>query len=391
MEATTNGLGERIDTGGQYFCVDMQEVAKLVRDHGMTLIEGLHRGAFRVEPKIDHAAGFYEGLMAIRDRANELDFDDPAIADLSVRAWTDMQPDSSEAKHAYLGAMEGLWCQPTEMLPFWYLISNNQRITNEVPELQYFLRETMQGLAEKLAAGLGDAVRLGEAVTGVEHGGGAITVRTTAGRYEARHVVLALPPTIAARVAFDPPLPAEVERALSAWRSGKVIKALLRYERPFWRDGGFSGSTFFLDPLGLYVCDASDDDDNPALVAFAGGSLAAKWHEAGREAAEDFIVGKIAGALGAQALQPRDVTLRDWTNDRWSGGGYSDTIVDFGAKDAEDALRAGLPGVSFASSELSSSYPGYIEGAVVAGRAAAGRVMVEMRAANADPEKVLRS
>jgi monoamine oxidase len=379
VEATVNGLGERIDTGGQYFCVDMPEVAKLVRDHGMTVVEGLHHGASRVEPKIDQTDGFYEGLMAIRDRANGLDFNDPAIAGLSVRAWTDLQPDSSEARRAYLGAMEGLWCQPPDTLPFWYLVSNDQRITNEVPELQYFLRETMQGLAEKLAAKLGDRVRLGEAVAGVEHDGQTVVVRTAAERLHAGHVVLALPPTMAARIAFDPPLPARTGHALSAWSSGKVIKALLRYERPFWRDGGFSGSIFFLNPLGLYVCDASHDDDHPALVAFAGGALAAQCHEAGPEAAKDLMLGKMADAIGTQALNPLDFTLRDWTDDRWSGGGYSDTIVEFGAKDAEDVLCAGLPGITFASSELSPSYPGYIEGAIVAGRAAAARVVTSLR------------
>jgi monoamine oxidase len=43
-------------------------------------------------------------------------------------------------------------------------------------------------------------------------------------------------------------------------------------------------------------------------------------------------------------------------------------------------LCAGLPGITFASSELSPSYPGYIEGAIVAGRAAAARVVVAMSA-----------
>ena len=33
-------------------------------------------------------------------------------------------------------------------MPLWYLIDNDRRITNEVPELQYFLRETMHSLAD---------------------------------------------------------------------------------------------------------------------------------------------------------------------------------------------------------------------------------------------------
>ena len=103
----------------------------------------------------------------------------------------------------------------------------------------------------------------------------------------------------------------------------------------------------------------------------------------GEEAAKAAIVGKIVDALGLEAAQPIDVTLRDWTEDRWSGGGYSDTIIDFAAKDAEDVLRRGLRRVAFASSELSPSFPGYIEGAIIAGRAAAERVLASFQSASA--------
>ena len=60
--------------------------------------------------------------------------------------------------------IEGLWCQAPDDMPLWYLIGNDRRITNEVPELQYFLRETIHSLAVDLATPLGDAVRLAEPV-----------------------------------------------------------------------------------------------------------------------------------------------------------------------------------------------------------------------------------
>ena len=75
------------------------------------------------------------------------------------------------------------------------------------------------------------------------------------------------------------------------------------------------------------------------------------------------------------AAAPSDMLLLDWTHDPWSGGAYSDLIVDMAATDAEEVLREGLPRLAFACSELSPSFPGYIEGAIVAGRAAATRIM----------------
>ncbi|RWF60386.1 MAG: flavin monoamine oxidase family protein, partial [Mesorhizobium sp.] len=79
-------------------------------------------------------------------------------------------------------------------------------------------------------------------------------------------------------------------------------------------------------------------------------------------------------ALGAQAADFIDFSARDWTHDRWSGGAYSDLIIDVTARDAERVILAGVPHVHFAASEVSPSFPGYVEGAIVAGRIAAARI-----------------
>ncbi len=377
VESRVNGLGERIDTGGQYLCDDMPEIMALVRAHGKTLVSGMHEGRAAVQPAGMTASGLddlYGRVLAIRERANSIDPADPAIAGLSVRAWTEAQPDAADAKAGFLSSIEGLWCRPTNRLPLWYLISNDRRITNEVSELQYFLAGTMHDLAEDLGRALGARLRLRQPVRLLRHGGHGVTAVTDQGEVHAGHAILAVPPAMAKRIAFEPALPGFLDRALAAWMPGTVIKASLRYDRPFWRDAGMNGTAFFLDPPGLYACDASRGE-RAALVAFVGGALAVEWGSRGSEGLREAILGKLAAALGPEAREPIDMTVRDWSGDRWSGGGYSDTIADPDARDAEDALRRGLPRVLFAPSELSPSFPGYIEGAIVAGRAAARRAL----------------
>ena len=77
-------------------------------------------------------------------------------------------------------------------------------------------------------------------------------------------------------------------------------------------------------------------------------------------------------------LSPYEIANRPVTNRDWIGfiedGGYGDVITNVAAADAETVLRAGLPRIQFAFSELSPSFPGYVEGAIVAGRASAERV-----------------
>ncbi|MER8369165.1 flavin monoamine oxidase family protein [Mesorhizobium sp. M1348] len=373
VEAVQNGLGERIDSGGQFLCEDMPELMALVRARRKTLVETHVAGEFVTQPRMSEAqAGrTYGTAMRIRERMNAIAPNDPAIAGLTVAAWLDRQADPDDAKAAFRSMIEGLWCLAMERLPLWYLIDNDRRVTNEVSELQYFVRETMHSLADDLARDLGDRLRLNTAVEAIEDGPGGVRVVSPAGAIEARAVLVAVPPMMASRVDFVPPLPAVLKRALGVWQSGAVIKMLVRYPKAFWRDRGLSGMVMWRDPHGLFACDASRDEDHAALVVFIGGPLAQRWRDLDDAALRAKVTSKLEEALGIEAAGIIDLSYRDWTGDRWSGGGYSDLIVDATATDAERIIRAGASPIHFASSELSPSFPGYVEGAIVAGRIAA--------------------
>jgi monoamine oxidase len=377
VESMLNGLGERVDTGGQFLCEDMPVLMALVAERGKTLVEAHVEGKFVTQPAMpdDQAGRTYAGSMAMRERMNMIDPGDPAIAGLSVAAWLDRQPDDASIKAAFRSMIEGLWCTALDRLPLWYLIDNDRRITNEVSELQYFLRETMHSLAEDLGRDLGDRTRLATPVRRIEHEPGSVRIVTEDGVIEARAVLVAVPPMVASRIDYAPPLPAGLAHALGVWRSGAVTKVLVRYRRAFWRDRGLSGMVIWRDPTGLFAFDASIDADHVTLAFFIGGPLRRRWDGLDAAGLRAEVAARLVAALGPQAGDFTDITLRDWTDDPWSGGAYSDVVVDIAATDAEQILRAGAPPVHFAASELSPSFPGYIEGAIIAGRIAAANVL----------------
>jgi len=380
VETQVNALGDRVDTGGQFFCEDMPEVTALARRLGMPFVRTPVTGAFRIQPELseEEAEQAYAGAGEIRERMNGLDPRDPSIAGLTVAAWLDRQRDATWAKAGFHSMIEGLWCRSISEIPLWYLVDNDRRVTNEIPELQYFLADTMQSLAEALAAPLGDRLVLGASVSRIERESeAAVSVLTTIGRFGADRVIVAVPPVSAAKIAFDPPLPARLGEALAVWKSGLVIKVHLRYAQAFWRAAGLSGMVIWRDPHGLFCCDTSRDDRHPALTVFIGGPLVLEW----RDLAEDVFRAKLCAhlvpALGPQAAGFTAMVVRDWTDDPWSGGAYSDLIMDLNAYDAEAVLREGAGPVQFASSELSPSFPGYVEGALVAGRIAARKIVAD--------------
>ena len=373
VESAINELGERLDTGGQFLCEDMPELMRLARQFGKTFRGNaderrLHRAAGLSKAK---TLGIYEETMAIRERMDALEPDDPAIAEITVAGWLDRQNDGVEAKSAFHSLIEGLWCQAMDRIPMWHLVDNDRRCTNEVSELQYFLGETLHSLADDMARQLGAAAAARHAGDGNPawpgrrpgHGARAVL------RGRARHHCGSAGDGLAHR------LRAGAARSDCRGRSARgraetLSRSKLRYERAFWRDSGLSGTVMWRDPHGLFVCDTSDPG-HPALVAFITGPLARRWSALGTEGILRELTPRLAAALGPEAGTFIASTLRDWTDDPWSGGGYSDLVLDIEAHDAEALLREGVGPLQFAASEVSPSFPGYVEGAVVAGKIAA--------------------
>ncbi|KQS97784.1 flavin monoamine oxidase family protein [Rhizobium sp. Leaf386] len=379
-DAFSNGV--RFDTGGQFVCDEMPEVMALIRRLGFSFLETPTEGAFQVQPAGAAETGYsFAESGRIRARANRINPRDPAIAGLTVEAWLARQTDPPGAKAGYQAMVEGLWCRSISEIPLWYVIDNDRRTTSNGNELQYSVGGTIHAVAEALAASLGLRVRLGMPVARIARGDGSVAVTTGTGEtFRARQVIVAIPPVMASRIEHEPALPATLAEALGAWKSGTVIKALVEYERPFWRDAGLSGMVMWRDVLGLFACDASSHHAS-ALVVFAGGPLAVDWSGKGEDFVRAEMLRRLAAAFGDAAKTPIDFRMRNWVGDRWSGGGYSDVITDLSAYDAETVIRAGAPPVHFASSELASSFPAYVEGAIVAGREAAARLLASLQEA----------
>jgi monoamine oxidase len=380
VEARENALGERIDTGGQFLCEDMPQIMALARRKGRRLVEAWADGSVVTQPSMpeEDAERVYAETGTIRLRLRDLDPADPAIRRLSVADWLARQPEDRDARNAFRSTIEGLWCQPIDRVPLWYLADNDRRITNRVSELQLFPVDTMHAMAADIAAELGDRVRLAEPAERIERDEAGVRVLTERGQWRARCAIVAVPPVAASRIAHSPALPDPLRQALGAWSSGTVVKMRLRYDKPFWRERGLCGMVVWLQPHGLFACDSSSDADHAALTVFVGGPLAVAWAPLGETGLEEEVLRRLVAALGPKAGAPIDISPRDWTDDRWSGGGYSDVIVDLDARDAEATLREGVWPVFFAASELSPSFPGYVEGAIVAGRLVAERALAAL-------------
>lgn len=381
VESVRLADGARIDSGGQFLCRDMKELVALARAHGSRVVMAYADGDAVFQPPIPLSRGYeiWAGVDALRERIIHLDPADPALAGLTVSQWVARQKDlDPDVAAAFLRLIEGLWCRSPDEVAFAWLASTDARITNEYSEMESFLGGTMHALAEDLAKGLGDRLKLSCPIRRIEHGADRAIVHAGGERFEAGRVILCVPPVMASRIAYDPPPPASVAKAFAAWGTGDVIKIFIRYETPFWRARGLAGTVMWSAPHGLYACDASREGI-AGLVMFIGGRFARQWHGRPEAELQAFIRDRLVDALGGEAGNILEISIRDWTDDPWSGGAYSDNVVNPNAGDAESPLRQGFGPIRFASSELSPSYPGYIEGAITMGRLAAREALATLK------------
>jgi monoamine oxidase len=229
-------------------------------------------------------------------------------------------------------------------------------------------------LARRLPA---DTVQTGAAVRSVAfEADGSLLVTTDAGTVAATAIVLAVPPALAVdSIAFTPALAPGLVEAASAvhtWMSD-TVKVVARYPEPFWRDAGLAGAA--LSHVGPF-CEfhdhtGPDGDGQAALFGFA---PAARLGGASTDQiAEQFV--EHAARLWA-APEPLELHVADWSTDRFTAARDTATPSTSWYYGTPLLRLPHLDGrLVFGSTETGSAFPGYLEGAVLAGRRAAGQVL----------------
>ena len=242
--------------------------------------------------------------------------------------------------------------------------------------MEFQVRGGMVKIIGQLASGLRHTPRLEAPVRRIRATPDGVAVTTDTGVWTADNAVVAVPPPVARRIAFDIDGSGTLDELLSSFAAGDMIKTALVFDTAFWRLNGLSGWAAFGDPAGLVVIDASLDDDlPPRLVALQGGPLARDWAALSQEARQALLLRHLSRAFGESALTPREVAEAVWVDHPWSGGGYNAMVRTGGNPDAVARLAAWDGRVRFAGAEIDDLFWGYVEGAIHSGRTAIARIV----------------
>jgi len=207
-------------------------------------------------------------------------------------------------------------------------------------------------------------------VTVVRWSPGAVEVVAAGQRLRTNRLVVAVPPPIAARIRFEPALPQPLRVALSAYRTGRMVKTVLRFEAPFWRRGGVATDFLVHSPTGAVLMDMATDEA-ARLVVFAGADAAIELAGLQTEKRAARILDLVSTASGTRAPRPLETVQGVWVDHPWCGGGYNSWVAFGEPVDSPAVLRAGTGPLCFAGAELATRFAGYMEGALHSGEAAA--------------------
>jgi monoamine oxidase len=224
-------------------------------------------------------------------------------------------------------------------------------------------------LIGRLAAALGDAVRLGTPVTAVDVAAGGVRVRAGGRELLVDRLVLATSPDAADAVRFEGRVPTALLEALRRLRLGDAAKVLGVYPVRPWRAAGYDGTTLSDGGLGTTW---EIPGPGRGLLAFAGASGAPRLAALGRDVD---ALRQAVGRLWPQVALPVPLETRTirWADEPWVGGAYS-AYAPGQVTALWDVVRRPHGRISVAGEHTARLAVGYMDGAVESGRRAAAEV-----------------
>jgi monoamine oxidase len=234
----------------------------------------------------------------------------------------------------------------------------------------------LQEPAVRLAARLGDAVRLRWPVRAISQDSRGVTVTGEAGEVRARRAIVAIPPTLAGRLVYDPALPGARDQLTQRLPGGSVVKFNLVYPTPWWRELGHRGFVYSRNELASMMFDATPAEGEPGVIV--GFMEGAKGIEAGRLTTAErraIVIEQAERALGPPSEQSIGYVDRDWSAEEWTRGCYGAHFPPGVWTQLGPSLREPVGRIHWAGTETAERWMGYVDGAIESGIRAAVEVL----------------
>jgi monoamine oxidase len=401
----TLGNGSVVELGGQWVGPTQDAVLALAEELGLglfpTYVEGEHFLAMDGSVKRyvgedfalpeDAIADVGETWEHLRKMADEVSLDEPWRAEnadtwdaKTVETWLVANTKTETGLGYWRTIVPALFSAETaemSLLHFLFYCRSGGTLDRLVATSGGAQESRLEGgsqqLALRLADRLGDAVRLGSPVGAIRQDDRSVEVTHDGGVVRAGRAIVALPPTLAGRIRYSPPLPPLRDQLTQQVPMGYVIKVQVAYPEPFWRAEGLSGSVFSLnDEVSVMFDNSPPDLGCGVLLGFLEGRHARMAGKLAPEERKELILSVFTKFFGPRAADPDEYVEKDWAAEEWSRGCYGGRFGTGVWTGYGEALREPVGRIHWAGTETAEVWNGYMDGAVRSGERAAREVLV---------------
>jgi monoamine oxidase len=253
-----------------------------------------------------------------------------------------------------------------------------ERLTNTANGAQdRRIKGGTQLLAIKLAEQLGnERIALSAPVRRIERMGNKYTVTADRLKVQAKHVVIAMSPPLAARIDYEPILPASRDQLCQRLPMGSIGKAIALYDQPFWRADDMNGQVISDSGVVQTTFDNSPEDGSyGAIMGFIEADEMRKFDAKSEDEIKAEVVKDFVNYFGPKAATPTLWVIQRWDNEKFSRGGPvafapPGVLTQYGS-----ALTQQFEGIHFAGTESASYWTGYMDGAIRSGERVAKEIL----------------
>jgi monoamine oxidase len=398
------GDGKVVEVGGQWVGPTQHRMLALSGEMGVETFPTYNRGENVIEgeedlrrytgaiPRINAAvlADVAQAQWRLDRMAREVPIDAPWTAPKAARwdsqtfaSWLRANVATRAARTMFEIGTEAVWAQEPGDLSLLHVLfyahsagGFDPLFDTEGGAQQDRFVGGSQLVSLRLAERLADDIVLEAPVRAVARGDGGVTVDSDGAQVSARRVIVAIPPTLAGRIAYDPPLPGHRDQLTQRMAQGTVAKCMAIYDEPFWRADGLTGqATSVRGPVRLTFDNSPPDGSPGVLLGFLEGRFArqAGLMEPGER--RRLVVETFARLFGARAANPDAYVERLWAEEEWTRGCYGCAMPTGAWTEYGPALRAAIGPLHWAGAETATVWSGYMDGAVSSGERAAAEAL----------------
>ena len=307
---------------------------------------------------------------------------------ITAGAWYDAQGLSQVARTLLEICTVGILAVPTAEVSFLHLLFTIQTcgVTSELfAESEGGAQTTRiiggtNEIPRRLAALIADHIVLDVPVQLIEHTADSVTVHCRGGLVaRGRRVIVAISPTLAGRIMYDPPLPGVRDQLTQRLPNGSAMKAFFIYDEPFWRNDGFNGQLISdIGPARMSNDTCIPGDEHGVILLFLEGDQARTYGRIPEAQRREALTQELVRHFGSAAANPEFYIDGEWSERQWTRGCYNANHGPHVWTTYGPALTAPIGVIHWASTDTATYWSAYMEGAVDAGERAAQAVIGEL-------------